>query len=343
MKATKCILSLFATCFAVQSFAAPASAQQITLKVSHYITPSHGIQVDFLEPWGQELEKRTNGKVKFEIFAVNSAFGNAARQADQLKAGVTDIAFGLRGIPRGRFERSSVFELPFVVSKASAGSRALWEMYKDGTLAADYEGFKILGLMVHNGSPIHTTNKPIKSLEDFKGLRLRTPSDAVSATLQYLGASPVGLPPAQIYENLQKNVIDGLVTAWDLVGAIKLNEIVKHHTEAGMATAVFYIAMDQKRFDELPADVKKAIEETSGDAWVSKYGPWWDKWDATAKADAQKRGHEIIEVSEEQRRKWRADLKPMIDKYLADLDGKGVKNARQIYEKAVALVEKYEN
>lgn len=338
----KALSLLAAISLAAQISILPATAQQVTLKVSHYITPTHGIQVDFLEPWGKELEARTNGKVKLEIFGVNSAFGNAARQADQVKAGVTDIAFGLRGIPRGRFERSSVFELPFVVSKAGAGSRALWEMYKEGTVAADFEGFKVLGLMVHNGSPIHTTNRPIKTLEDFKGLRLRTPSDAVSAALGYLGASPVGLPPAQIYENLQKNVLDGLVTAWDLVGSIKLNEIIKHHTEAGMATAVFYIVMDQKRFDQLPADVRKAIEDTSGDAWVPKYGPWWDKWDAAAKADAQKRGHEIIAVSDAQRRQWRSALDPMIEKYLADLEGKGVKNAREIYEKAVALVERYE-
>lgn len=319
-----------------------AQAQQIVLKFSHYVPPNHGIQKDLIEPFAKALEEKTHGKVKVEIYAVNSAFGNAARQADQVKAGVTDIAFGLRGIPRGRFEKSSIVELPFMVKDAGAGSRILWELYKDGTLKSDYEGFKVLALMTHHGGLVHTATKPVHTLDDFKGLRLRTPSDAVSAMLQYLGASPVGLPPAQIYENLQKNVIDGVVTTWDLVSAIKLNELIKYHTDAKLYVAAFYIVMDQKRFDALPPDVQKAIDELTGDTWVNQFGTLWDKWDAAGLADSKARGHEIIKIDDATRAKWRTQLKPMIDKYLADLEGKGIKDAHQIYDKMLALSAKYD-
>ncbi|MEI7806441.1 MAG: TRAP transporter substrate-binding protein [Hyphomicrobiales bacterium] len=318
------------------------SAQEITLKFSHYIPPNHGIQVDLIEPWAKALSEKTKGKVKVEIFAVNSAFGNAARQADQVKAGVIDIAFGLRGIPRGRFERTSVIELPFMVKDAGAGSRVLWELYKDGTIKADYEGFKVLGLMTHHGGLIHTVNKPVRTPDDLKGMRLRTPSDAVSAMLEAQGASPVGLPPAQIYENLQKSVIDGVVTTWDLVAAIKLNELLKYHSDGKFYTAAFYIVMDQKRFDELPADVRAAIDELSGDALVAKFGGWWDKWDAAGLADSKAKGHEIITLNDAERAKWREQLKPMVEKYLTELEGKGIKDARQIYAKMNELVTKYD-
>lgn len=328
--------------FAAALFAGQAAAQEVTLKFSHYLTDRHGIQVDFIEPWAKEIAAKTNNKVKVEIYPVTSAFGNAARQADQVKAGVIDIALGLRGIPRGRFEKSSVFELPFVVSNAGAGTRALWELYKDGTLASDYEGYKVLALFVHHGGLVHTTSKPVKTLEDLKGLRLRTPSDAVSAMLEFLGASPVGLPPAQIYENLQKNVIDGVVTTWDLVGAAKLNELVKFHTDARLYTAAFYVVMNQAKYDSLPADIKKAIDETTGDAWIAKFGDWWDKWDARGLADAKAHKNEIIIINEETRAKWRTQLKPMIEKYIADMEAKGIKDARQIYERAAALAAKYE-
>lgn len=320
----------------------PASAQEITLKFSHYLPDRHGWQQDFIEPWAKELAARTNNKVKVEIYPVTSAFGNAARQADQVKAGVIDIAIGLRGIPRGRFEKSSVFELPFVVADAGAGSRALWEMYKDGTLASDYAGYKVLALFVHHGGLIHTTKTPVRSLGDLKGLRLRTPSDAVSAMLEYLGASPVGLPPAQIYENLQKGVIDGVVTTWDLVGAAKLNELIKYHTDARFYTAAFYVVMNEAKYNSLPDDVKKAIDETTGDALVAKFGDWWDKWDAAGLADAKARKNEIIMVNDATRATWRERLKPMIDKYIAGMEAKGIKDARAIYEKAAALVAKYE-
>jgi TRAP-type C4-dicarboxylate transport system substrate-binding protein len=327
---------------AAAALAAPASAQEVVLKFSHYLTDRHGLQTDFIEPWAKELAAKTNNKVKVEIYPVTSAFGNAARQADQVRAGVIDIAIGLRGIPRGRFERSSVFELPFVVSDAGAGTRALWDLYKDGTLKSDYDGFKVLALFVHHGGLVHTTTKPVKSLEDMKGLRLRTPSDAVSAMLEFLGASPVGLPPAQIYENLQKNVIDGVVTTWDLVGAAKLNELVKYHTDARLYTATFYIVMNQAKYDALPADVKKAIDETTGDVLVAKFGEWWNAWDARGLADAKARKNEIIVIDEATRAKWREQLKPMIDKYIADMEAKGIKDARAIYEKALARVQQYE-
>lgn len=333
---------LLAGALSVVLVSAPATAQEVTLKFSHYLTDRHGLQTDFIEPWAKDLAARTGNKVKIEIYPVTSAFGNAARQADQVKAGVIDIAIGLRGIPRGRFEKSSVFELPFVVSNAGAGTRALWELYKDGTLASDYDGFKVLALFVHHGGLVHTLNKPVKSLEDMRGLRLRTPSDAVSAMLEFLGASPVGLPPAQIYESLQKNVIDGVVTTWDLVGAAKLNELVKYHTDARLYTATFYIVMNQAKYDSLPADVKKAIDETTGDALVAKFGDWWNAWDARGLADAKARNSEIITINEDTRAKWRAQLKPMIDKYIADMEAKGIKDARAIYERAAALVAKYE-
>jgi TRAP-type transport system periplasmic protein len=116
-------------------------AQTTTLKISHYLPPTHGIEVDFLWPWAENLRERTNGAVDFEIYPVNSAFGRAERQADQARAGIVDIAFGLAGIPRGRFPHTSVIELPFVVEKAGPGSRTLWQLYKDGRLGGEYDDY----------------------------------------------------------------------------------------------------------------------------------------------------------------------------------------------------------
>ncbi|WP_372001112.1 TRAP transporter substrate-binding protein [Tistrella mobilis] len=322
---------------------APAAAQEtVTLKISHYLPASHGFQTDFLGPWAEELARRTNGKVKAEIYPGTSSFGNAARQADQVRAGVIDIALGLRGIPRGRFERSSVFELPFVVSEAGAGTKAMWEMYKSGALADDYKEYKVLALFVHNGGLFHTTSTPVRELSDLKGLRLRTPSEAVSVMLQSLGASAVGLPPSEIYENLQKGTLDGLVTTWDLVGATRLNEVVKYHTDGRVYTAAFYVLMNQRKYDSLPADVKQAIDETSGDALVAKFGDWWAKWDKAGREDAVARGHEIIEVDEATRNRWRQELTPMIDAYIERLQSTGVADARALYDQARDLTARYE-
>ena len=180
-----------------------AFAADITLKISNFLPPQHGFTADFLGPWAKELEEKTGGKVAVELFDATSAFGKITRQADQVRAGVIDIALGLNGIPRDRFPASSIVEMPFLVKHADSGSRTLWQMYKEGALGNEYDDFKVLALFTHHGGLIHTVDKPVRSLEDIKGLRLRTPSPAVSAMLEHLGASPVGMPPSAIYENLQ--------------------------------------------------------------------------------------------------------------------------------------------
>lgn len=316
-------------------------AQEVTLKISHYLPPQHGFQTDFLGPWAKELEEKTGGKVKAEIFPAGSAFGEAAPQADQVKAGVVDIALGLAGIPRGRFPATSVIELPFMVDKAGPGSKALWDLYKEGALGKEYDDFKVLALFVHHGGLFHTVDRPVKTLEDLKGLRMRTPGPAVSAMLESVGASPVGMPPAQIYESLERGVLDGVVTTWDLVGAMKLNETLKHHTDARAYAAAFYVVMNKQKYESLPEDARKAIDEMSGDALVAKFGPWWDKWEARGKADAVKRNQEIIEVDEATRAKWAEQLQPMTDKYLETLAGEGVADPKALYARTKELIAKH--
>ncbi|HEX2255371.1 MAG TPA: TRAP transporter substrate-binding protein [Afifellaceae bacterium] len=323
----------------VLAMPAIARAQATTLRISHYVPPTHGIQVDLLEPWAAELKQRTG--IDYEIHAVNSAFGRADRQADQVRAGIVDIAFGLAGIPRGRFPHTSVIELPFMVEDARAGSRALWQLYQDGDLGGEYDDFKILLLMTHHGGLFHTVNRPVRALEDLRGLRMRSPGPAVSAMLEYLGASAIGMPPAQIYESLQRGALDGLCTTWDLVGAIRANEVLKYHTDGRIYVAAFYTAMNQEKFASLPADVQQAIEETTGEALLDKVGEWWDKWDAAGREDAIARGNEVIEVDDATREAWREQLEPMITQYLDSLEAEGVENPRALYERTQELVAQY--
>lgn len=331
-----------ASAVAALAVAAPVRAAETTLKISHYLPPRHGFQTDFLAPWAKALEEKTGGKVAVEIFDGTSAFGRIDRQADQVRAGVIDIALGLNGIPRDRYPASSVIEMPFLVESADSGSRALWQLYKEGALGGEYDDFKVLALFTHHGGLFHTVDKPVRTLDDLKGLRMRTPSPAVSAMLEYLGASPVGMPPAAIYESLQKGVLDGVVTTWDLVGAIKANELLKYHTDAKAYVAGFHVLMNKKKYESLPEDVRAAIDALSGDALVAKFGAWWDKWDARGLEDARQRGNEIIPVDEATRKQWAETLQPMIATYLETLKAQGVADPQALYRRAQELVAKFD-
>ena len=310
-------------------FAASAPAQE--LKFSTFVPPAHGFVVDVLEPLGREIEKRSGGKASVRVFAGNSPFGNVANQADQVKQGVVDLAFGLNGIPGGRYQRTSIMEFPFVAESAAAASKKLWAM-RAGSLAGDWREFKLAALHCHNPGLFHTRDKPLQSIDDVKGLRMRAPNPATQALLAHLGATPVGMPPTQVYENLQKGVIDGAVFPWDAIKGFRLENSLKHHLDARVYTACFHLVMNPQRFAALPAEVRKAIDGVIGQPLVDRFGGWWDKWDKAGLDAVKPLGHEIVSVSNAQRETWRGQLKPVIDGEIAKLEKAGIGNARAIYE-----------
>jgi TRAP-type C4-dicarboxylate transport system substrate-binding protein len=326
----------FATAVAALAFGASAHAQT-ELKFSTFVPPTHGFVVDVLEPLGKEIEKASGGKATVRVFAGNSPFGKTENQADQVKQGVVDLAFGLNGIPRGRFLRTSIMEFPFVAESADASTRALWAM-RNGLLAEDFKEFKLAALHCHHPGLFHTRAKPLKDIRDVQGLRMRAPNPSTQALLAHLGATPVGMPPGQVYENIEKGVIDGAVFPWDAINGFRLENALKHHLDARVYTACFHLVMNPKRFEALPPEVKKAIDAHIGDPLVARFGPLWTKWDQVGLEKVKKLGNSIVAVPNETREKWRAELKPVIDGELAKLEKEGVPNARAVYEEMLKQV-----
>jgi len=313
------------------ALAAPAHAVEIELVATHFVSAQHGVQVDMLEPWAAELERRTGGRVHVTIHPGGSALGNINKQYDQVRAGVTDIAFGLNGIPRGRFPRTSIMALPFMTASADAATRALWDVFPE-YLAEEYPGVHVLALTAHNGGMIHTVDKKVTTAEDLAGLRIRAPSPEVTSMLEYLGASPVGMPPGEVYESLQRGVLDGAIFPWDPVKSMHIAEVVRYHLEIGCYTVPFYLVINERRWQGLPAEVRQAIDDISGPALIEQFGGWWDKWDAAGRAAAVERGNVISTLSDAERAAWRLRLEPMIEAWLAGLEDQGVDNAREIYD-----------
>ncbi len=317
------------------------ATETIELKLSSYAPATNPIQKFWLEPWAAELERRTNGKVKVRFFPAGSAFGYVAKQMDQVRAGAVDLAHGLTGTPRGRLPRTSIIDMPFLVQSSNAASKTLWKLFPD-YLKTEYRGVKVLALHAHNAGIIHTRGKQVKTMADMKGLRLRTPSYAVAMMLEQLGASPVGMPPTQVYENLEKGVIDGTVFPWEAINGFRLYEPLEYHLDAKVYTTSFFFVMNQGKYDRLPADVRKVIDEISGDALVNQIGSLWDEWDQPGLEAVKKKNNAITTLTPAQRNEWRTALAPMIEKYLDSIEKKGIKNAREIYAKAQAYVEQFE-
>jgi TRAP-type C4-dicarboxylate transport system substrate-binding protein len=313
----------------------PAAAQEIELKLAHFLPTANGMHSDFMEPWARELEECSGGKVSVEIYPGGTQLGNPAKLYDEVRAGVVDIAHGLSGIPGGRFERVRIAELPFIFEDAGTASETLWALYPEH-FEQEFPGVKVLALHAHNPGQFHTVSAEVNGPDDLAGLRLRFPTEATNKMIEALGGTPVGLPPGAVYENAEKGVIDGAVFTWDTMASFKLAEVLKHHLDAGAYVTTFWFAMNQRTYDNLPDDVKACVDQISGDALVPKFGDWWDKWDAAGFEAVQGDDHTIVPVSEEERQVWIEKLEPMTDSFLQGLQDKGVDDAREIYDKMKA-------
>jgi TRAP-type C4-dicarboxylate transport system substrate-binding protein len=319
------------------SLGAAADAQPVTLKFSHFLGPKSFFQLDMVDPWARELETRTNGQVKVETFNADSPYGKPTEQASQIKAGTIDIALGLRGAEGDRFPGSSIIELPFLVPDAGRGSKALWDLYKDGTLADEYKDFKVLALFVHNPGLIHTTSNRVVNPSDMKGLRLRSPNRTVSAALEHLGAVPAVLQVNEVMEAVRAGRIEGIVTNWGnpLQG---FNDHMKYHTDTQFYTSAFFIVMNKARYESLPAEIRAAVDAISGETLVAKFGPLWDKWDKPVREGAAGPGHEVIVPDAKLMDEWRTALQPVTARYLDGLSSRAFPPARAAYDRLLATL-----
>lgn len=328
---------------ALFALSAGAGAQErVTLRISSFTPPPHWTNSQLFQPWAQELEKKSGGKVKATLLAGNSAFGKIENQTDQVKAGATDLAWVMNGVPRGRFQRSLIMDLPFMAQDAYSATRTLWAMLPTH-LKEDYAGFKVLAITCHNPGDFFFRDKKVERIEDIRGLRIRAPSSQVQALLTHLGAVPVTMGPGQIYESLEKGTMDGLLSVYDGVRGFRLESLVKYALSAGVYVTCFNITMNESKYNSLPPDVKKLIDETTGERWIEAMPQLWDKNDEAGRQLALSKGLQVVAVSAEQRNKWREQARPVIDQQLAELEKQGITNARQIHAEMVRQVAHFEN
>ncbi len=212
----------------------------------------------------------------------------------------------------------------------------MWDLYKDGTLADEYKDYTVLALFVHNPGLIHTTAKRVVNPSDLKGMRLRSPNKTVAAALEHVGATPVILQVHEVMDAVKSNRIDGIVTNWGnpLQG---FNDHMKFHTDTQFYSSAFFIVMNPLKYASLPPDIRAAIDELSGAAWVAQFGPLWDKWDRPVRQGAAGPGHEIIVPDGGTMARWREELRPVTDRYLDDL-ARTFPNARAAYDKLLVML-----
>jgi TRAP-type mannitol/chloroaromatic compound transport system substrate-binding protein len=197
-------------------------------------------------------------------------------------------------------------------------------------------------MMAHNPGSLHS-NSPMNSLADLDGLRIRTPTPAVSAVLQHYGGEPVGLPPGEQYENLQRGTIDGVAIDWYGIGAYHLTEVLQYHYEIPLYTIAFFFAMNQNTYDTLPDNVRTCVDDLSGQPLAASFGPMWDRWGGVPYAEEEASGDDVIvTATPEDIAQAQADLAGVTETLLQQVRDAGVDNADEILEALREAIARYE-
>ncbi|WP_425088801.1 TRAP transporter substrate-binding protein [Stappia sp.] len=322
---------------------APAFAQEVTLRVHHFLPAPAPVPKNFITPWAEKVMKESDGRIKVEVYPSMQLGGGPPALFDQARDGVVDIVWTLPGYTPGRFPGTEAFELPFMPAKAEATSQAFWDFYEK-YLTEEFKDVHPIALHVHGPGLLHVKGEGVSKLEDMKGLKLRGPTRQTNALLSALGATPVGMPVPAMPEALSKGVIDGTVVPWEVTTPLKVAELVGSHTDfegpRGLYTATFVFAMNKAKYDSLPADLKAVIDANSGREMSKWVGRVMDEGDAPGIVAAEKAGNIIRKLPEDEVARWKAAAEPVVEAWVAEVTGKGYDGAAMV-EDAKAMISKY--
>ncbi|NWF91306.1 MAG: TRAP transporter substrate-binding protein [Syntrophaceae bacterium] len=321
------------------SFLPPAAQAQIKLSYANF-PPAPTFPCVQMERWKQEVEKRTQGKVKVDTYP-GSTLLHAKNMFDGVAAGTADIGNTCTSYFPGMFPVVEAVDLPLAWPSATVASASLWDLvekYKPKEL----ERFKIITMFTCPPANIMSM-KPILSLEDLKGYELRA-SGTGAKILELLGAAPVAMPQSDVPEALQKGVIKGNVSSLEVMKDFKYAEHCRHVTgNVNLFVVSFAVVMNKGKWESLPSDVKKVIDDLSKEQaiWTGQYVDNHVKEAIKWSIQTYKNPTvQVYQLSPKEISRWYALLKPMREKYIKDVEAKGLP-AKKILDEVTKLKEKY--
>ncbi len=318
--------------------------QSVTLKFHTFMSPTSGVWLNMHKPWMDKVEKESGGRIKFEAYPAMQLGGTPVQLYDQARDGVVDVIWTLPGNTAGRFPRIEVFELPFMMNNAEATSKAYWEYFKT-QCPDEFKETQVLALQVHGPGMFHSANKPIRAPADLKGMKVRGPTRQITKMLASVGATPVGMPLPQIPDALSKGTIEACTIPWEVVPAVKVNELCKFHGEfpadsPALYTTTFVMAMNKAKYEGLAPDLKKVIDANSGMATSAWLGKTQQNNDISGRKSAVDRGNTIHTFTKEETEQFIKLSANVDDEWAADMDKRGFKG-KDLLKTAKDLIAKH--
>jgi len=310
-----------------------AASAQTTLTMSSWVGPNHLLTKDVLQAWAANVEKATNGRVKFQMLAKHPSA--APGTFDAVRDGLVDVSYVTASYTPARHPLPLLAELPGAGATAEINSVAYSRIHWKYLQAAnEYKGVKLLGVWTHGPGQMFTVKKPVTSVADLAGMKIRSGGGISEAAAKALGASPLVKPAPESYEILSSGIADGTFFPSESIKSFNLDKVVKYATffPGGFYSSSFGFFMNQEKWDKLSKQDQDAILSVSGEALARLAGKAWDAADKVGLETMKAANVQITEASPAFVADVRRLTAPLAQDWIKSANAKGVDGAKAYAE-----------
>jgi len=321
---------------------ARADAPQVTLKLHHFFSSVSSGHEKFLALWARRVAAQSAGRIRIDIFPSMQLGGAPAQLFDQARDGFADIVWAVPGYTPGRFGRIEAFELPFLPSRRALVNSMALEDFAAANLRDEFREVHPICFSCRDHSVVHA-NRAIRAASDLRGLRLHVPNRIAAESVHALGADGVTVPVPQVPMAVSGHAIEGCLMPWDAVPALRLNDLLKQHTdfaESALSTSTFVLAMNKPVYDRLSRDLKTVIDDNSGLETAGMAGAMWDMEAKMVVDMVRQRGDPIAMLEEDEVARWRAATQQVVSLWLRQMKERKVDGGK-LLANVHALIGKY--
>jgi TRAP-type C4-dicarboxylate transport system substrate-binding protein len=321
-----------------------ATAQEVTLRVHSFLPPVANPMKHYVTPWAEKIEKDSKGRIKVQVYPSMQLGGKAEQLLTQVRDGVVDVAWALPGFTPGVMPKLEVFELPFLHRSTHATVMSLQD-YIAKHMQKEFEPYHVLLVHCHAGA-LFMTKDPINKVEDFQGMKLRSYSRTNAWILEALGATPLQVALPELAPMLSKGTVTGSILPYEIAPAVKMQDLTEYFTtlappQPRLSTAIFTFLMNKSKYESLPPDLKKVIDDNSGRNLAPHAIKVWDQIELDGeKVMRSKPKNKFVELSAAETAKFKQKVQPVFDRFKKLLDDSGADGAKILAE-VEALEEKY--
>jgi TRAP-type C4-dicarboxylate transport system substrate-binding protein len=322
---------------AMAAFALPAFAQDkpVSLRISHWVPASHPLHAT-LQEWLAAVNKSSGGSITGTIFPAQQ-LGKAFDHYDMARDGIADVTYVNPGYQPGRFPIIAAGELPFLANDAKNTSRALDEFYRNYA-KTEMKDVKYCLAFVHDPGGLHMRDKKITSPSDLNGMKIRPAQATMASYMKLLGATNVQAGAPEVRDVLEKGVADGVTFPWASTMLFGVDKVTKFHMDVPFYVTTFVYMLNQKTYDNMSANQKKAIDDNCTSDMAEKVGDAWGKVEAAGREKMRTMtDREVYKITPDQLAAFRKSAEPLAEQWAEGVKKAGHDPAKVMGELKAAL------